>query len=491
MITATRSYVEAIITALNAEGKVTFKEGDSWKTDIKNKVVYFVMTDLLEMDYIQAKGCVLHELAHCLYTEPNEPTELLKKFPGAMMAVYNCFEDIRVDVKMRGAYGNFYIEATEETILHAGIKIANAIHMGKPPTDSLVKIILNMSLWYMGDKAVGHVNERIIDSIRKIVYQFTFPVCSEPERSAIKHIFDGGHITKIMKMGSLKQTQDYVDECIYPILKDFIHPDDPTGEIAKHNERHEDHKEGEEIENESRSSGDGSNEEWGANIPTDAELDAILGPYIGTLASRMDTILKERLATKFAGSYLTGKLLSKNAYKVTIPDMNRIFSKKRKVDKPHYVFTLMLDESGSMEEGSRHRDAYMGAYLVEQVCKRMGFEVGVWKFGYRATKIKRVSDYRKIMSGGNDEYESLNAVQKTLDRSKDNIVLMITDGQIGSSPKELTTQLEKEGILVIGIGIGSVASEEVSKHYVHRVGVPRTEDLPKAMVEILKKLIHR
>lgn len=495
MINATREYVEGIISALNESGKVTFKEGENWVTDVKNKVVEYVVQDLLEMDYVEAKGHILHELGHVLYTDPLPPTELQEKFPTAMSLVYNTFEDIRIDVLLRQEYGDFYREVKEAGDLMASFQFNENVNKGKFLKDPLMQALAGVTMYHYGMNNDKQLTPRVDDWVTRggsIIYDNS----STSARVAISEIINNNRTRKI-QMFAVGSTADdlrkYVDREFYPILKDMITPDDPTGEQGKANKSHEGN--GEKPEDNGRedtSVGKGSGVEFGGVIPSDKELDTILRPYVHTLTSRMDAILKERIATRFTGSYRSGKLLDKNAYKVMIPDTDRIFSRKRKVNKPHYVFTLILDESGSMTESSKHRDAYMGAYLIESVCKRMGFKVNVIGFTETPKDLKTVSSYRTIRSQGNGEIEALEyARQGKIDVNDDNIILMMTDGQVQDNPTELIKEYEKEGILTIGIGIGEQASNSVPLYYPHSITVPKTENLPKEMVTLLRTLIHR
>ena len=135
--------------------------------------------------------------------------------------------------------------------------------------------------------------------------------------------------------------------------------------------------------------------------------------YIQTLSQKLGDILKEKACIRYVGAYKSGRLLGKNVFKV-ITGSNRLFSKRNHPDKPNYVISMLLDESGSMS-GSRHYNSYIASHLIMRACQKLGFQIKFIKYGSRVEPIEKLDEYRRMEGGGNVDSLALRHVIKNID----------------------------------------------------------------------------
>jgi hypothetical protein len=233
-----------------------------------------------------------------------------------------------------------------------------------------------------------------------------------------------------------------------------------------------------------------------AKIPRDEELEQLLSPYINTLTKRLQDILVERMSTRYTGNHLSGKLLSKNAHKI-LADEKRVFSKKNTPNKPHYVVTMALDESGSMR-GERHMNTYIAAYLLNRTCEKLGFPVNLIMFDDDARVIPKLRDYQsKYSGGGNDEAEVIRVLKKITHKEDDNLVFILTDGGCGYEVRPDVEKFTKDGYIMCAVAVGLSEKnnrddvEQLRSNYPDVVLAENVENLPAIMIAQMRKFIHR
>ena len=103
-----------------------------------------------------------------------------------------------------------------------------------------------------------------------------------------------------------------------------------------------------------------------------------------------------------------------------------------------------------------------------------------------------LSKYRTIRGGGTDDLLAFEHIKPMLNLTEQNIVFVLTDG-VGKNPTEITSELIRKGVIIVGVGIG-LSEQEVEflkAHYVNSISVPDTEALPQVMINQLSNLIHR
>lgn len=230
--------------------------------------------------------------------------------------------------------------------------------------------------------------------------------------------------------------------------------------------------------------------------PTEAEAKSLLKPYSNVLANRLRDILAEKATTRWTGSHKSGKLLGKNAFKVSVADESRIFSKRNNPDTPKYSIYIALDGSGSMGSGGRATHAFMGSSLLKDVCRILNFDLRIYEYGYGSRELKNLDDYR-YTAGNTNDYEPLNAIDKVINPQQENIIFFITDGEPDYGAhrqfETLWAKMKREkNATLFGVGIGGGLREEsMRNNYEIGVSVPRVEELPMELIRIMRNVIHR
>lgn len=471
MLKTTRTYLEGLVTGLQTE-KIKFKEGKIWQTNVKTKTIEYNPLDLINKPFLVSKGLLLHELSHVKYTYPKIDTKIENKYP-IMQMVYNVFEDYRVEYKTIGDYGDYAKEALS-MVNEIGLAQGDQHATINPKKPSKLMQFLNHSMaqsisnrYYLNydyiNNSKARIDEDVLEKVSKIYNMYW----------------------DIERLKSTDDLKTFIDKNIYPIIKEYVKNEpnskkpQPTIQLCYKNRSG------------ARVGGDITPKSRRTDIPTDNELSGLLNPYIRTLASKLGDILQESQATRYTGNYLWGKLLSKNAYKVIIPDTTKIFSRKNTPNKPNYTITFLLDESGSMER-QKHYDTYISAFLLHEVCKKLNFKTNTVLFDNSVHIVKQLSDYRQIRGGGTNDLLAFETIKPMLNLLEENIVFVLTDG-IGNNPTAITTPLMQKGVIIVGVGIGldEYSTERLRKHYPHAISVPNTEALPQVMINQLSSIIHR
>lgn len=180
-------------------------------------------------------------------------------------------------------------------------------------------------------------------------------------------------------------------------------------------------------------------------------------------------------------------------------------------------FCILVDQSGSMS-GSKVKDAFIATKMLVQVARKIHVPVAVFghNTGWDDVNLYHYLDYKSpksmednlvhILDAGGSNHDSIPIFQCLTDMArnkKDNekdIFIVISDGApagcnnyYGQPAFEdisnIYTMFEKKyGIKTIGIGIGDDV-ECVPEIYKHFIMIPDTEELPQALLDLLKKEI--
>ncbi len=477
---ATEDYIRLVASGLSAKAGVTVTEGKNWSVDVRKKVLNYKLEDLKYRPFPVVRGFLLHEIGHLKYTpitHLKDRTKLEKKYPNAMQSCYNTFEDIRIERKLINEYGSFAMGSFHAlhtySISHNYQQRFNAEK--EPRLIQFLKLCLLSFYFYNLEIRIispadffPHLDPTVVERFRRH---------EDTVLETIDTVF-GEDIS------SLKELKDLVDSDIYPIIKDFIEEFEKTAKqpammkvslpswLAGH-------KISEMIKD--------------MNLPTRQEALALLNPYISTLSTRLRDILLEKKATKWRGVHLRGKLLSKNAYKVTIPKEKRIFSKRTTPDMPDYSVYVALDSSGSMTCNSRGIYASLAAFLLEEVCHRLKFKVRFYFFTEEAKRLKNASEY-KVYDAGTNDFSALKLIREDINFSDNNLVIFITDGETHRTAArgKIMTEFKRKKARVYGIGIGDKnIKASLKSSYKKYVYVPEISKLPLEMIRLLRREIKR
>lgn len=473
MITTTRAYLDALASGLTSETGIKIIESKGWAADIKNRTLMYDPLTLLSLNPNDARGLLLHEVGHLLFTTESEPTRLEEEVP-LMHSVYNAYEDIRMEYQLKKRFGDFAISSLG---LVKNTMLANSQPCSSDSPESLLHEVLCHDIYRAG--SITLLQRDYMGDYKKVLDKVE---CKEANDFYRNHMVDRTRLDNVAHLSNTANLKEYVDRYIYPILKPILDriPPDKQKEIAQREKKYG--TGGKDLKPHKRT------EDAQVPLPTDNVLAGLYDPYIRTLANKLGMILKERKATRLTGAYIRGKLINKNAYKVST-DEKRIFSRRTTPDKTDYNIVFCLDGSGSMRN-ERHKNAYQGAFILDQVCKKLGFSTHYVHFESHAEYYPDLAKYRTFTGGDNDDAGALKLAYDRIDDTKENIIFMITDGSICTRVAKIVQKIKAKGVTLMGIGVG-IDGNELQTHYGHAVNVPDPSKLPSEVLRIMKGIICR
>lgn len=252
------------------------------------------------------------------------------------------------------------------------------------------------------------------------------------------------------------------------------------------------------------------------------------GSQIKVLSLKLMQIIQERRYTRYSGSFRSGKLNSPKLWKQRLGKYH-LFHRRENPEPLDICFTLLVDESGSMNRESKYLAAREATIFFAEVLDRVEvpFEVigystesseaamaaslgHVPAFKYRhirhsplqhriykdfdepfqSSKNRLVNIYPRFNNW--DEEHLQFAYRRLITRKEAEKVIIITsDGQPNGDASHLVEtvcRLEKLGIRTIGVGVVDPFVEQI---YPNFIVVKHLEQLTKELVEILRRELLR
>lgn len=227
-------------------------------------------------------------------------------------------------------------------------------------------------------------------------------------------------------------------------------------------------------------------------------------------AKSLEKVLTAKNKSGYAGKFRTGpKLDKRRLYRFKLDDF-RLFKRRYEENNLDYVFSLVVDESGSMT-GKKTENAQAACFLFATVLDKIKIPFSLHGFNslikhykgfqeaYSQEKgleiIRKMSKntYDVSQAGYNNDGQAISEVaSKMKGTAEQKIMIVISDGDpaptgIGHN-FDLCTEIkkaEKQGVKVIGVGIGE--GQRVAEYYHTNLVVRDIEDLPQTIVSQLKK----
>lgn len=512
---ATKDYLDLLSTALTQKMKITVREGGLWRANYKDGILEYDKRDLLYLPIGVVRGFLIHETGHLKFSGEYDIGAYAQKYGHAYHDVINAFEDMRIEYRLINEYGDFAYRSLESVNYYMGLREIKTAGM-----EEYRQLLFKFLDTYYRRKydSIGRLPE--------LTYSSKVEKFFKDEYYWIRNVVDDCH-----KQSTTKSMQEYIDQYVMPKIKDFFDEQDPSQDSPNKQQGNSDNSGNGNSENsedapvdntdgkspdsgqsgeqkpQKKMPGEGSvhrvktpgrysglNGNGGEKIPmpelTEAEAKLAVRPYALTLAQRLRGVLADKQAVHWRGAHKSGKLLSKNTYKAGLNEI-RIFSKQTTPDSPYYTIHIVLDSSGSME-GERARSAIMGAHLLNETAKQLRFQIKFWSFDYDCRSMCKLSDYSA--TGGNTyDYKVFEELLKVISPQENNIVMVLTDGDVceDSSRDDLLRKLTAQAS-VYGIGIGDErVSKSLKSNYPNAVFCSQLEDLPKELIAIMRREIHR
>ncbi|GGE56985.1 hypothetical protein GCM10011391_39850 [Pullulanibacillus camelliae] len=219
--------------------------------------------------------------------------------------------------------------------------------------------------------------------------------------------------------------------------------------------------------------------------------------------------------------------LGKQLLKVVTEDNPRLFMKKHAESKElDVVFSLLVDSSASMYD--KIEETHKGLILFHETLKALHIHhaiTGFWEDALKANQDSQPNLFKPVITfdscfqksvgarilqlepeeDNRDGFSIRYAAKQLLQRSeKRKILLIITDGEPSAfnyedqgivDTHQAVIETRKKGLEVIGIYLGSNTSPTREKETMKRIYgrsslvIPTIEDIPNAMIPLLKRLI--
>ena len=249
---------------------------------------------------------------------------------------------------------------------------------------------------------------------------------------------------------------------------------------------------------------------------------------IKVLALKLMQIIQERRYTRYSGSFRSGKLNTPKLWKQRLGKYH-LFLRRENPERLDICFTLLVDESGSMNRESKYLAAREATVFFAEVLDRV--EVPFEVIGYStesseaamAASLGHVPAFKyrhirhsplqhRIYKGFDEPFQGAKnrlvnihprfnnwdeehlqfAYRRLLGRSEAEKVIIITsDGQPNGDASHLVEtvhRLEKLGIRIIGVGVVDPFVEQI---YPNFIVVKHLDQLAAELVEILRRELLR
>jgi hypothetical protein len=531
---ATRAYIEAFISALSKRTDIEFVEGRQFGVNLKDKVFMYDPIILQKATINEVKGVLLHEVGHLNYTTITPDKEMskeYKKYP-CLGELYNACEDIRIEHLMMKEFKSFADEAIAESrfygIYENYLSIQSNKHRGMTGYKAFVGILLTEMIYNDQHPLINLTSsnkelpfyETIADYAYASVGRMSGYKTPEMKREDLGSYLNKMSpidelIKKIDKCKNTKEVMALVDKNIVPhiidLLKNQDKKDKAEGALAKAihgalegiKEKMEEaeksfaeqgFKDGRSLLNDLITGSKEGTKIRRSDIPSDTDLEQLYRMPIYFLTRHFTAILEERTTVKYSGAYKRGKLLPRNVYKARTNE-GRMYSKRKHFDSPFYEVSFLIDESGSMGEGSRYEDAYIAGFIINKAVQRLKFKTNYISWDDKIRPHKEYEEMREYYGGGNNEDKVLKYIAKKIDYNNEQLIFLITDGGVDdeNSPRPMLEKFKKMGVNVIpiGVNISEYQAAEFKKWYPESVLVKSLDELVRAMADFMKKIIHR
>lgn len=500
-----KQFIDIIASSLANDTQVKIKAGEAWACDVKNKVLVYKESDLLDMPFYSIRGLLVHEIGHINHTSPkNVVSKYRKLYPKAMHNIYNCYEDRRMeDAIISGTYtsSSFRNYARESLgLLNSYILEENIKHDVYKKMTRLEQFLHGSSI-VLAKKQFNAVNKNKVIPC-SISSLSDIGICQDVI-DRISTLYSS--ISYLTYCDSSTELQSEINSMIVPHIEDYLKEQDKQDKKQASKGKGKQGQQGKDRDKMIKTLTSGKKLSY-----LDKTLDNIDFQYIGQaeakimlqssinlLSRHLKSVLEARRTTKYTGAYNRGKLINKNIYKVGIK-ADRPFTKKLIHTQPdNYHVFLFLDNSGSMSRIAGQ--AMLAGHLLEQSLDKVNIPCTIVEFSTTDdTKILKSIDDYSVRGGHTMDNKALElVVDKIESNSKqgiDNILFSITDGVIelcetrDSLLHKIVKQLDTK---LIGIGIGGVDLANINRSYPmgSNIEVKDIKDLPDILAKTLKNLI--
>ncbi len=248
------------------------------------------------------------------------------------------------------------------------------------------------------------------------------------------------------------------------------------------------------------------------------------GSQIKVLVWKLMQIIQERTYTRFSGSHRSGKLNLPKLWKQRLGKFH-LFHRKEEPDKLDVCFTLLVDESGSMNRESKYMAAREATIFFAEALDRLDVPFEVIGYSTESSEaamaaalghipafkfrhIRHSPLQHRIYKGFEDQFAQVKnrlvniyprfnnwdeehllfAYRRLIQRPEEEKIIIITsDGQPNGDASHLVNtvnRLQKLGVRVIGVGVVDPFVEQI---YPNHIVVKDLSQLSTELVNILRR----
>jgi hypothetical protein len=465
---------KSIANILSGNLKVSIKEenGKGWSFNHDENTIYYDPKDLVYLTEEDVIGNLLHEAGHAKYTPHPDSLTWNSKIPNhhikRLKLLQNVIEDFRIEDKLRAEYpfGKEYLP-DESLKAKQVLDIYASYFTGgqEPPYVTYCKLLY----FHMA----GLPTYKLIDKKLSLLADKTLKMANKGRDSNT-----GQGVVDIIGT-------------IYPLIKHLLDFSEPPADIFMQ-------------------AMVPTREDTQERPPLYETLYREIKPLIPSTVAIFQRILTDSKFDKYQGKFRSGRKIDvRKIYKHRLDDF-RLFQRLIEARSKDYVFSLVVDESGSMTDNRKIIEAVKTAILFSHVLERLSIPYYVHGFNARLSTYKTPEQpfsertkrsFEKMIKNSRTEYAAYNddpraifTFGKLMMKYKSKRVMMVmSDGypepndtkeNTGFTNLKSTVQkVEKQGIETVGIGILSDAVEE---YYKTRAVVWDIKELPQVILQQLK-----
>ena len=464
-----------IAGVLSGNLKVPVEEGGAWAYDFKKKAIIYRPEDLSTLTEQDVVANILHEAGHAKYT--TGPSELKwganveSKHHDKLSLLVNVIEDFRIEDQLRKEYPYAKEYLPEWSFKTKFILDTYANEMlgpeGKVP--KYLEYCFQSYAELADVKLVGRLDKEVKAAVKKTK----------------------GWAAKGRVSYSTQEVANIISKNIYEHIKKFLDewPEDKTGASLVY--------------------APGIQKEPYEKLYKDIEK---LIPPTTRIFERLLTDVK---FDKYGGHFRSGpKLDTRKLYQARTGN-TRIFQKRMEAGSKKYIFSLVVDVSGSMADRVKLPNAIRAAMLFSAVLTRMKIPFTLHSFNADITHYKNPGQsinvelspiweqmwdaaYSDAAAYNNDgmAISQVSAIMNKYAADGRRVMFVMSDGYPAEDGEGFNYPLDREidialrqGIELVGVGIGT--NHEVDKFYPTSAIAANVNELPTVLLKTLKKALKR
>ncbi len=453
-------------------------EADGWGSD--DKYFYYNPQDLANATDDQVLGLVFHQLARQLFY-PVKLVKAINKTEPEYRHLLETLEDQRMDRLMQDRYAgaSYYLDTawTEKREKKPSLPIkalkfcydVTMIAHGEPPSELIIGELSSKA----SEAIEKYLSAQTIDQEAYQEIKKHYPIPDEDEQAQMDQAMQG---TSVL---SDQQRQLARKQANTEALQEDGRDMDKGFDLS-----------------ESEKKGNVSYQNYEAQVIKHKAT-------INQLAQVLRSIIQDNETKRYIGNQKRGKINAKSLHKMIMGLSNRVFKKEREVSRKKYAFSILVDQSGSMD-GKKIHTAFAGSVILAEVFKKLEIDFEVIGFDFVTRIYKRFGSKPKpeVIGGilnatGGGTHDS-KAIEKAGERLKSmacnqRTMFVIGDGDgQGMRTYDLVKNLAlKDQIKVYGLGIGGVSEASFKRTYPKYAVMDNPDDLVKTLIGLIKEQFQR